>query len=514
MEQNEQKFSVIEFDDNDFWSELEATIVLLGPKEALMPSREHEFEQIAKLLERNNVMVTVCKRSDFSMEKSDLIQDLKHLLKFKEGQQENAHSLPELKMTIAMSSLNAAIKYLDLMSDNCNMGHYKIVLMNLNRFVHLDAAAVSALNLLPKPGTSTSSPAYKWQSILGVLDRCKTPQGHRLMAQWIKQPLRNEELIKDRHSIVECFVDASTTRSDLYEEHLNRMPDILMLGKRLLRKRATLQDIYRLYQVVVRTPKILAVLKDLDCININKALCEPIDDVLSELTKYKEMVLQILDIESIERGEFLVQSNFDEELEKLKGDMDKLEAKMRKEHSKVNNDLGQEVKLEFVSHLGYHFRVTLRDEAVLRKNKKYNIIDALKGGVRFKNDALESLNADFISARDEYEQQQKSIVDEVITVATGYLGSFTRLNNYIAELDCYLSFAIAAVSAPTPYVKPKMSSASPRVLNLKGMRHPCLELQEDITFIANDVEFKDDDTNMYIITGTDSLKSHFIGIKI
>lgn len=160
--------------------------MLLGPKEAVLPSRDSEFENIAKLLERNNVMVTVRKRSEFAFEKSDLVQDLNNLLQFNEGQQENANSLPELNMAIAMSSLNAAIKYLDLMADSCNMGHYKIILMNLNRFVHLDAAAVSALNLLPKPGTSTSSPAYKWQSILGVLDRCKTPQGHRLMAQWIK----------------------------------------------------------------------------------------------------------------------------------------------------------------------------------------------------------------------------------------------------------------------------------------------------------------------------------------
>lgn len=186
MEQNEQTFSVIEFEDNDFYSELEATIVLLGPKEALLPSTDNEFERIAKLLERNNVMVTTRKKTDFSVEKSDLVQDLNRLLHFKEGQKETVTSLPEFKMKLAMSSLNAAVKYLDLMSDSCNLGHYKIILLNLNRFVHLDAAAVSALNLLPKPGTSISSPAYKWQSILGVLDRCQTPQGHRLMAQWIK----------------------------------------------------------------------------------------------------------------------------------------------------------------------------------------------------------------------------------------------------------------------------------------------------------------------------------------
>lgn len=187
VEQNERKFSVIEFFDNDFFAELEATVVLLGPKEAILPSNEGEYERVARLLERNNVMVTVRKKRDFTLgDTGDLVQDLNNLLSFKEGQQENANSLPDMRLTLAMSSLNAAIKYLDLSSDSCNMGHFTIQTMNLNRFVHLDAAAVSALNLLPKPGTLITSSAYKCQSILGVLDRCQTPQGHRLMAQWIK----------------------------------------------------------------------------------------------------------------------------------------------------------------------------------------------------------------------------------------------------------------------------------------------------------------------------------------
>lgn len=216
-------------------------------------------------------------------------------------------------------------------------------------------------------------------------------------------------------------------------------------------------------------------------------------------------------MDSIDKGEFLVKSSFNEKLGELKADIDKLEAKMKREHSKVMADLGLDsVKLDCVSHLGYHFRVTMRDESTLRKSKNYKIIDALKGGARFTNDALEDLNLKFIAARDEYEEEQQTIVDEVIKTATSYMGSFTRLNSNIAELDCYLSFAIAAVSAPTPYVKPKMSDTSPRVLKLTGMRHPCLELQEDITFIANDVVFKEDETNMYIITGK---TSQFICVK-
>lgn len=217
---------------------------------------------------------------------------------------------------------------------------------------------------------------------------------------------------------------------------------------------------------------------------------------------YKQMVEQIIDIDAIQKGEFLVSSTFDDQLGELKSTMDTFESKMRKLLSKASDDLSLDsVKLEYVSHLGHHFRITLRDESILRKNNKYRILDAVKGGVRFTTEALDNLNQEFLHAREQYEEQQQSIVDEVIKVAVGYLNSFTRLNNHIAELDCLLGFAVAAVSAPTPYVKPKMSSDSVRTLKLTGMRHPCLELQEDITFIANDVEFRENETNMYIITG-------------
>lgn len=275
-----------------------------------------------------------------------------------------------------------------------------------------------------------------------------------------------------------------------------------MLGKKLMRKRATLQDIYRLYLVVLRVPKMLSVLQEMDCATVNSILCDPILDVMSELVKFKEMVEQIIDTDELDKGEYMIKASFDDGLKEMKSSMDLAEANMRKLVTKAANDLNLDtVKLDYVSHHGYHFRISLRDDACLRKNNKYHILDAIKGGVRFTSDKLTALNDDFIRSRDEYEDQQKTIVDEVIRVALGYLGSLTRLNNYIAQVDCFLSFAIAAASAPLAYVKPKMISDEPRVLKLHGLRHPCLELQDDITYIANDVSFQSGETNMYIITG-------------
>lgn len=275
-----------------------------------------------------------------------------------------------------------------------------------------------------------------------------------------------------------------------------------MLGKKLMRKRATLQDIYRLYQVIVRMPKILAVLRELECPTVTNVICDPIKDALGELGMYKQMVEQTIDVDGIEKGEFLIKASFDERLQEMREMMDSVEAKIARQQAKASNDLGLDsVKLEYVSHLGHHLRIPLKDDASLRKNKKYRTLDAIKGGVRFTTDTLSDLNDEFLRAKDEYEEQQKSIVDEVIRVALGYLGTFTRLNSHVAQLDCLLSFAVAAVSAPIPYCKPNMVDGATRVLNLRELRHPCLELQEDVTYIANDVAFRQNETNMHIITG-------------
>lgn len=222
-----------------------------------------------------------------------------------------------------------------------------------------------------------NSIAFKWHSVLGVLDRCRTPQGHRLMAQWLKQPLRSYDIIKDRHDIVECFVDSATVRSELHDIHMKRLPDILIVVKKLLRKKASLQDIFRLYQVVLRMPKIIRLLETLENPTVRNIITDPMKDTLADLKLFKSMVEQILDLEAVERGEYLVKHTFDDQLKEFKEQMDDLESKMKRLHGKVADELGLEagssIKLEFVGHHGFHFRISLKDETIIRKSTKYQV---------------------------------------------------------------------------------------------------------------------------------------------
>lgn len=124
------------------------------------------------------------------------------------------------------------------------MNQFSINQIEQSRYLKLDAAAMKALNIEPRVDTSALN-GNAPTSILSLLDKCRTPQGHRLLAQWVRQPLKDLSLIKERHDIVESLVNDNELRSNFNEDHLRRVPDLQVLAKKLARKKATLQDCYK-----------------------------------------------------------------------------------------------------------------------------------------------------------------------------------------------------------------------------------------------------------------------------
>ena len=86
---------------------------------------------------------------------------------------------------------------------------------------------------------------------------------------------------------------------------------------------------------------------------------------------------------------------------------------------------------------------------------------------------------------------------------SGYVDPLQALSDVVAQLDAVVSLAAAAVSAPVPYVRPRLLAPEegPRRLELLQARHPCLETDADSAFIPNDISFTRGEKSFYIITG-------------
>ncbi|RDW86451.1 mismatch repair ATPase MSH2 [Aspergillus mulundensis] len=497
-----RELGVSEFLDNDVYSNFEALIIQLGVKECLVVQdvnrKDVEVGKIRAICDNCGIAISERPVSDFGVR--DIEQDLTRLLK----DERSAGTLPQTELKLAMGSAAALIRYLGVMSDASNFGQYQLYQHDLAQFMKLDAAALRALNLMPGPRDGSKS-----MSLFGLLNHCKTPVGSRLLAQWLKQPLMDPTEIEKRQQLVEAFVVSTELRQTMQEEHLRSIPDLYRLAKRFQRKQANLEDVVRVYQVAIRLPGFVNSLENV----MDEEYQTPLEteytaklrSYSTSLAKLEEMVETTVDLDALENHEFIIKPEFDDSLRIIRKKLDKLRQDMYQEHKAVSKDLDQEMdkKLFLENHRmhGWCFRLTRNEAGCIRNKKAYQECSTQKNGVYFTTTTMQALRREHDQLSSNYNRTQTGLVSEVVSVAASYCPVLEQLAGVLAHLDVIVSFAHASVHAPTAYTRPKIHPRGTGNTVLKEARHPCMEMQDDISFITNDVSLIRDESSFLIITG-------------
>jgi DNA mismatch repair protein MSH2 len=497
-----RELGVSEFLDNDLYSNFESLLIQLGVKECLVQVDKSEKDvEMAKLKAIiDNCGIAISERSGNDFGTKDIDQDLARLLKDEKA----AGTLPQTDLKLAMGSAAALIKYLGALHDPSNFGQYQLYQHDLSQFMKLDASALKALNLMPGPRDGA-----KTMSLYGLLNHCKTPAGSRLLAQWLKQPLMSKTEIEKRQQLVEAFVEDTELRQTMQESHLRSIPDLYRLAKRFQRKLATLEDVVRAWQVVIALPGFIGTLEGV----MDEKYRDPLDEAYTSklreysdsLAKLAEMVETTVDLDAAENHDYIIKPEFDDGLRIIRKKLDKLKHEMDQEHRAASHDLSQEMdkKLFLENHKvhGWCMRLTRNEASCIRNNKKYQECSTQKNGVYFTTQKLQSIRREFDQLSENYNRTQSSLVNEVVSVAASYCPVIELLAGVLAHMDVIVSFAHSSVHAPTSYVRPKMHNRGEGDTILKEARHPCMEMQDDIQFITNDVTLRRGSSEFLIITG-------------
>ncbi|KAI0296042.1 muts domain V-domain-containing protein [Russula brevipes] len=205
--------------------------------------------------------------------------------------------------------------------------------------------------------------------------------------------------------------------------------------------------------------------------------------------KYAEMAEQTLDLSELERHNYVIKSDYDPRLRKLADQI-----------SAARDGRGASPQISPI--YWYCFRLTKNDSRVISNKRKYIELGTVNFGVYFTTTKLKNFVMEYQDPTQAYSQTQSGLVKKVVSIASTYSPVLELLNGVLAHLDVILrSPRPCCCKCPEVYAKPTIFEKGTGDLVFKDVRHPCLEVQDDMSFIPNDVEMVKDKSEFQIITG-------------
>ena len=388
------------------------------------------------------------------------------------------------------------------------LGKFSFSIGALSTIMRLDSAAADAVHLLPK-----SDQPSKFGSIFGVLNRGVTKMGSRLLERWLRQPLVDHIEINKRLDLVSILKDNAQCRTALCEA-LKKCPDVEMIIGKMSRRNAGLAEIYRLYIFAKILPVVCESLKA--CVDeaetsadvsqaqsLKGKLLDPLLILVEKFDMYMKLVEHVIDFSQL--PDLVVNAELNEELRELHQEKGSVQAQAEEilEDARCNWASFADVKLEKSNVHAFFLRSAKGDdERQLRANNKaVKILSIQKNGVHFTTKDLEALSERSAEIDEEYSVQQRDVVEKAVETAATYLPLAEAASALIAELDVVTGFALAAVLSAQEYCRPAVLPQGGGIIDLKGARHPCVELMDSVDFISNDYSLQRDSSAFQVVTG-------------
>ncbi|CAN8258651.1 unnamed protein product [Cochlearia groenlandica] len=391
----------------------------------------------------------------------------------------------------------------------------------LNKFLKIDAAAHEALQIFQidkHPSHMGIGRAKEGFSVFGMMNKCSTPMGRRLLRSWFMRPILDLEVLDRRLNAISFFVSSVELMVSL-RETLKSVKDISHLLKKFnspttlctsndwtafMKSIAALLHVNKIFEVGV-SESLREHMRRFNLDIIEKAgLC-----ISTELDYVYELVIGVIDVtRSKEKGyQTLVKDGFCTELDELRQIYEELPeflqevSSMELEHFPYLQKEKLPPCIVYIQQIGYLMCIfgEKLDETALERLTGFEFAFSDMDGEtqRFfyhtpKTKELDNLLGDIYH---KILDMERAIIRDLLSRTLLFSAHLLKAVNFVAELDCILS--LACVAHQNNYVRPILTEES--LLDIRNGRHVLQEMAVD-TFIPNDTELNDNG-RIHIITG-------------
>lgn len=388
----------------------------------------------------------------------------------------------------ALRAAGALVDYLLETQKTCLQHIDRIVPYRPGQCLEIDPASRHSLEIV-----RTAREGRREGSLLGVLDRCVTPMGSRLLAEWLSAPLVDIAAINQRLDAVEELVARPQLIQGIREK-LRAVCDIERLLTRAITGRVGPRDL----RTLAESLRILPALRE----NLGQPQSNRLQAVAAaihpcpELAAKLDAALEESCPNSPREGGF-IRPGYCPELDELReigrGGKDWIARYQAEEAARTGIP---SLRVGYNKVFGYYIEVTKSYEDKVPPH--YIRKQTIKNAERYVTPELKAYEEKVLSAEERARELEYELFVELRSQVVEARQQLKQTAAALAELDVFASLADLAIKRG--YCRPQLVEEP--VLHIVEGRHPVLDAGESGSrFVPNDTHIDDEAGKILIITG-------------
>ena len=350
----------------------------------------------------------------------------------------------------------------------------------------LDAATRRSLELFEHPNGRDE------HTLAGLLDTCVVPMGARLLKRWLGQPLRTQQLLRERSHAVETLLD--TRQFERLRGLLKQVGDIERILARVALKSARPRDLATLRLSIALIPELLAEFDRLDSPALQR-LAQTLQSAARELSSELLNRAVVDEPPVLTRDGGVIRPGYDAGLDELRGLSQNADGFLADLETRERAASGINT-LKVAYNRVHGFYIEISKLQIAQVPITWTRRQTVKDSERYITEELKGFEDKVLSARERALVREKALYEQLLELLGAELVALKASSDALCELDvlCCLAERAHALN----WCKPEFTTQP--LLDIRAGRHPVVEQVMDGPFEPNDLCL-DPGRKMLIVTG-------------